>query len=128
MRYLVCGTRNYVGFQMMRRVLSRLRKDDVVIEGEARGADMMARNLARELGLECLAFPANWDKFGKAAGVLRNQEMLKQGRPDCVYAFYMNEADYNNSRGTRDMVKRSISAGVRVVEFIGSSVRRKETT
>ena len=50
--------------------------------------------------------------------------MLKRGKPDVVYAFYLNDEDFQNSRGTRDMVRRSREAGVKVNEIISSEWQR----
>lgn len=83
----------------------------LVIEGEARGADTMAAHWARTLGIEVAAFPANWDDHGRAAGPIRNKQMLDEGRPDAVIAF---STDLANSRGTANMVRQARAAGVPV--------------
>jgi len=118
MRVLVCGTRTFTDEKMIRDVLRRLPKGSVIIEGEAKGADSIARKVAEEMGMEVLMFPADWDKYGRGAGVIRNQKMLDEGAPDAVYAFYMDSNDKGKSIGTKDMVRRSITAKVRTVEFI----------
>jgi hypothetical protein len=71
-----------------------------IIEGEARGADSIAREEALALGYEVLRFPANWRQHGKAAGMIRNRQMLVEGKPNLVYAFPTSV----NSIGTRNMV------------------------
>ena len=87
---------------------------ECVIEGEARGADYLARLAAEELGIRVLPFPAEWKKYGKRAGSIRNQRMLDEGKPNFVLAFHN---DIGNSKGTRDMVKRARKAGI-LVEII----------
>jgi hypothetical protein len=84
-------------------------KIDVVIEGEARGADTMGRLAAEDFGIPVLKFPANWGVYGKVAGPIRNRQMLSEGRPDLVLAFHN---DIANSRGTKDMVKAAMKAGI----------------
>jgi hypothetical protein len=86
----------------------------VVIEGQARGADTMAGDWAEE-AVESLEdvdhwpFPADWEQFGKAAGPIRNRQMLTEGKPDVVIAFH----DFiPNSKGTKDMVEIAKEAGV----------------
>lgn len=54
-------------------------------------------------------YKADWDTYGLAAGPLRNQRMLDEGKPDVVLAF-------PGGKGTADMVARARKAGVRVVE------------
>ena len=118
MRVLVCGTRNFDREEVIRDVMRRLPGDAVIIEGEAKGADSIARKVAGDRGMSVLRFPADWDKYGRGAGVIRNQQMLDKGRPEVVYAFYMSTEDREKSIGTRDMVRRSVNAGVRTVEFL----------
>lgn len=38
--------------------------------------------------MELLRFPAKWNEHGKAAGPIRNQQMLTEGKPDVVFAFH----------------------------------------
>lgn len=103
MRVLICGDRNWSDLEFIKKYLSEL-KPDIVIEGEARGADTLARIAAKRLGIPTLGFPADWGFYGKAAGSIRNQQMLDEGKPDLVVAFH---DDFENSKGTKDMVNRS---------------------
>ena len=50
-------------------------------------------------------FPAQWSKYGRAAGPLRNTQMLSEGNPDIVLAFHDN---IKRSRGTRNMIVQSL--------------------
>jgi hypothetical protein len=88
----------------------------VVIEGEARGADTFARLCAGVLGIEVLRFPADWEKYGRAAGPIRNSQMLKEGNPDVVVGFHH---DIEKSKGTRDMLTRAKKAGKATFIFDG---------
>ena len=110
MTVLVCGDRNWSSLAAIRRRLRALPPDTVVIEGEARGADTLARVAAQELGFRVRKFPARWSEYGRAAGPIRNQQMLDAG-PDLVLAFH---ADLAHSKGTADMVRRATKAGLPV--------------
>lgn len=68
---------------------------------------MLARGWAAERTLPYMTFPANWDRFGKAAGPIRNKWMLEYGQPDLVVAF-------PGGKGTAHMVKIATEAGVAV--------------
>lgn len=114
MRVLVCGSRNWTDYAVIERRMKALPTGAVIIEGEARGVDKSSRRIAEHLGLEVAPFPANWDKYGKAAGPIRNQQMLDEGRPDLVLAFPMPD-----SIGTQDMIARARQAGIPVEEVIG---------
>jgi hypothetical protein len=112
MRAIVCGGRDYHDRQRVFEVLDRLRSERrlrVVIHGAASGADSEADQWAIERHVSVHRFPAQWNKHGKAAGLIRNQAMIDKGRPDFVVAF-------PGGVGTADMVRRARAAGVEVVE------------
>lgn len=104
MRVLVCGSRYWVDEFFIVDVLSKLRQDTVIIHGDCRGADKMAGLVAKRLGFVVEVYPANWKRWGGAAGPIRNELMIKDGKPDFVYAFHDN---LERSKGTKDMVKRA---------------------
>jgi hypothetical protein len=112
MRILICGDRNWTDRYAISKFLERLVPlRPIIIEGEARGADKIAGEEASKLGFNVLRFPANWDKYGKAAGVLRNRQMLDQG-PDLVVAFHNSLA---TSKGTKDCIIEAIKRGIKVL-------------
>lgn len=113
MRLLVCGDREWSNYKMILRVVKEL-QPDLVIEGEARGADSLARKAAEELAIPVLACPADWEQYGRAAGPIRNRLMLKKGTPDLVCAFH---DDLEKSKGTKDMVTAARKAGLEVRIF-----------
>lgn len=83
-----------------------------LIHGAARGADALADEWAVQdgdsEGLTVEAYPAAWDKYGKRAGYIRNQQMLDEGDPDIVVAF----RSAGESRGTDIMIDLAREAGV----------------
>ena len=97
---------------MISAALSRVdRKHGIatVIHGGARGADTVAARWAEAHSLEVVKFPADWQRHGRAAGGIRNQQMLDEGHPDAVVAF-------PGGVGTADMVRRAKAAGLPVWE------------
>ena len=52
-------------------------------------------------------FPADWDKYGKRAGYLRNVQMAEYA--DALLAFWDGE-----SRGTKNMIDEALSRGLKV--------------
>ncbi len=80
-----------------------------IISGMATGADSAAVDWAITNWLKVHEFPADWNKHGKAAGPIRNQQMLDEGKPDLVVAF-------PGGNGTADMVRRAKKAGIEVIE------------
>jgi len=111
MRILFCGDRDWTDVEKISQAF-----DDylpkVVIEGEARGADTLARLEAERRGIPYLRFPADWDQYGRSAGPIRNKQMLVEGKPDLVLAFH---SDIENSKGTANMKKQAEAAGVQVI-------------
>lgn len=110
MRLLVCGDRNWADRAAVARFIAEA-DPEVVIHGAARGADSLAGEEATRLGISVEAYPADWTRYGRAAGPVRNQQMLTEGRPDAVLAFH---EDITNSKGTADMVRRARKAGLPV--------------
>ena len=115
-RVLVCGSREWLAPAPIVRALRGLAEDHpdlIVIHGGARGADKLAGGAALFLGLDVIEVPAKWREYGRAAGPIRNQEMLEM-RPDLVLAFHER---MDLGKGTRDMVNRATKAGIPVEVF-----------
>jgi hypothetical protein len=106
MRVLVCGGRHYHDEANVYATLDRL-KPTTVIEGGATGADFLANAWSIDHDVDCETYYAEWKKFGRSAGAIRNQRMLTEGRPDLVVAF-------PGGKGTADMVRRATNAGIKV--------------
>lgn len=113
--FLVCGSRDWTDAPTIVAWLSRLQEtvDVVIVHGACRGADQMAANCAKYFGYEVRAYPADWSR-GPKAGPERNQRMLDDSRPRRVLAFGIVDDAGNLSRGTADMVRRALKAGVPV--------------
>lgn len=79
-----------------------------VIHGGYRGVDTGAHLYANVRQIPQTMFKADWTKHGKAAGPKRNQQMIDEGKPDMALAL-------PGDRGTADMHRRCIIAGVPVV-------------
>ena len=114
MRMLVCGGRDYVdrraAFEALDRVLTK-RRIVLVIHGAARGGDTLADEWAQARKIERLPCPADWKRWGKMAGPIRNKEMLAH-QPDGVVAL-------PGGRGTEDMVMQALAAGLPVWRPLG---------
>lgn len=113
--WLICGGRHYAGpvaKVLYDLVAERDARPDLVIHGNAPGADTLGGKWAYRNGIKQRIFQADWIEHGRAAGPIRNQRMIDEGKPDLVIAF-------PGGRGTADMVRRARKAGIEVVE-IGS--------
>ncbi len=116
MRVLVCGSRHFYDWRLLEDVLYNFNKEEAgdtgitcIVQGAAPGADSLARQWAFYNKILCKEFAADWDKYGKMAGTIRNKRMLEEASPDYIIAF-LGE----NSRGTANMIEQAEKAGVPV--------------
>lgn len=134
MRVLVCGGRDFDDLDMFNEVMDKLYvelgylDDLTIIHGAARGADTFAGNWAKSGGFYIEEYPADWEKHGKAAGYIRNAQMLEEGKPDLVIAF-------PGGKGTAMMIDLARKAGVEVREItyepkeeVEEEARRSDST
>ena len=96
-------------------LLQQLKDEDkpfiVAHGGNRSGADRMAQEWADIFPV--VRYPADWEKYGKAAGPRRNKFMLEDFLPDLVLAFFWHAGE---NRGTQDCVDKARLMGIRVVE------------
>lgn len=111
MRVLVCGSREFTNNELLEDVLKEYEITEI-IQGGARGADRLAKQYAIMNDIPMREFPAMWRINGKAAGPIRNHQMLAE-KPDLVVAFLAP-----NSKGTKHMINiaEAIEIPVRIVD------------
>ena len=107
MKIIICGDRNWTDIELITNYINSLPKGTLIIQGECRGVDLIAKKAAKKLGYPTTdKYTANWtlyDSLGYpkgAAGPIRNRKMLEE-EPDLVVAFHDNLAF---SKGTKDML------------------------
>lgn len=102
LRLLVTGGRDCTDYKAVSAALDAIHTKTpitLLIHGAARGADSTSALWAKNRNVPQAPFPANWDKHGKAAGPIRNQQMIDEGYPTAYHAF-------PGGNGTADMVRR----------------------
>ena len=110
MKVLVCGGRDFNDQGFIFAELDELHSMtpfDCVVQGGALGADKIGGDWAQERQIPCVEVKADWKKYGKMAGRIRNADMLRIYKPNLVVAF-------PGGRGTWDMMDRAGMAGVRI--------------
>lgn len=80
MRIAIIGSRTFEDYTVFKNILNEMRGDaefafDSIVSGGANGADKLAELYATEYNIPILVLPAQWDKYGKRAGYVRNQEI-----------------------------------------------------
>ena len=120
-RVIVCGSRGFNDREKCFKYLDKLLSDVEsfeIVSGHAAGADLLGEEYANAKGAKLTVFKPDWNKYGRAAGPVRNQQMLDYallGRA-IVIVFWDDK-----SRGSKDMFDRARKAGaeVHIIHYIG---------
>ncbi len=112
-RVIVAGSRTFDNYDLLRRKLdyelvNQAGKDITIVSGAARGADKLGEKYAIERGYSIDSHPADWEKYGKSAGYIRNKEMAQSA--DALLAFWDGK-----SRGTMHMIDLAKQHGLKVI-------------
>lgn len=103
MKVIIAGSRTFNDYEKLKsycdKVLSSQNNIEIV-SGTATGADMLGERYAKEKNYSIKKFPADWDKYGKGAGYIRNKEMAEYS--DALIAFWNGK-----SKGTKNMLELS---------------------
>ena len=98
-KVLICGSRGFNDYVLMKvqimKLLDRFGTTITIISGGAKGADTLAEDVAKQLGISTTILKPDWDKYGKGAGIMRNDAMLDM-KPNIVLAFWDGK-----SKGTK---------------------------
>lgn len=118
-RIIIAGSRKFNDYKKMLTVLDDLgihlinSIDPVeIISGHAPGADSLGERFAKVYNYPLKLFPADWNKYGKAAGPIRNEQMARyaaEADRGMLIAFPIGE-----SKGTKNMIKLAKQYGLEV--------------
>lgn len=115
MKTIIAGTRNLTDLRYVPEAVKRSGFEiSEVVYGCQRGIDTLARRWAEEQGIPTKPFPPDWDKFGRAAGPIRNRKMAEYS--EALIAIWDGK-----SRGTSDMIRVAREKGLKVKVY---TVRR----
>ena len=117
-KVVVAGGRDFTNYNLLKEkvdnILSqkKLTHKILILSGKSIGADCLGEIYALENNIEILSYPADWDKFGKKAGVKRNAEMINDA--DALIAFWNG-----SSKGTKYMIDIATKKGkmIRVINY-----------
>lgn len=87
--------------------LLRVLNPDTVFVGDADGLDRLVRTFCKHLNIPYTVFKADWGEHGRAAGPIRNKEMLQSGA-NILIAF-------PGGKGTENCVKQAKELGITVL-------------
>lgn len=116
MKLIIAGTRTVINkefvFKKIDEFIEKHGTPSIIIQGGCRGVDAFAKEYAENHKLITVEISANWEKFGKQAGPIRNSEMAKLASfEDGSYllAFWDHK-----SRGTKNMINTAVKYGLGV--------------
>lgn len=121
-RVIIAGSRGFSDYALLKRtmdtLLSNIKEDITVVCGKARGADTLGEQYAKERGYAVAYFPADWDRYGKAAGFIRNEQMAQNA--DALVAFWDGK-----SRGTKSMIELAAKYNlkIRIKKYINDGMK-----
>lgn len=99
-KLIVAGSRGFDNFPLLEMmILEHYNPSELeIISGNARGADRLGIQFAHKYNCKIKVFPAEWDKYGKSAGMIRNKQMGNYA--DKAIVFWDNK-----SKGTKNMIQ-----------------------
>lgn len=115
-KVIVAGSRGFSNYSLLEYTLDNILEkfeNPIIISGHAKGADSLGEVYAWKHKLNCKVYKADWNKYGRKAGIIRNQDMARIG--DVLVAFWDG-----NSYGTLDMISLAIEYNLKiyVVDYI----------
>lgn len=101
-KVIVAGTRTFNDIDLLNHNLIQFLKgkrpsEITIVSGCAKGADTLGEKFAESYNIKIAKFPADWKKFKKSAGHIRNEDMARYA--DACIVFWDGE-----SRGTESMI------------------------
>lgn len=110
-RVIIAGSRSLEDYELVKAYadfkLSNIEDEIEIVSGAGSGADALGERYAKEKGFRIKRFPAEWDKYGRRAGPMRNRLMAEYA--DALLAYWDGE-----SRGTANMIKEAQARGLKV--------------
>lgn len=99
MKLAIVGSRDFSDYLLLKeKVLTNYPELSIIVSGGAKGADLLGEVLAKELGLPSEIYLPEWGKYGKLAGIIRNEQIVKNS--DSVIAFWDG-----SSKGTKKSIE-----------------------
>ncbi len=94
----VGGSRSFEDYELVKEVLDKLLiEGDVILSGNAPGADRLGERYGSESGLKVKIIPSEWEKHGLKATMMRNEVIVHTA--DLVIVFWDGE-----SKGAKHMI------------------------
>jgi hypothetical protein len=111
LRTIIAGSRTIQDYSICLRAVEASGFEITrILSGHAKGVDRMGESYAYFKKIPCDLYPANWAKYGRSAGVIRNKEMADTA--EALIAIWDGE-----SRGTLNMIEIAKKKGLKVFVY-----------
>ena len=125
MKVIVAGSRSIKNKYWVTCLLGNLMEDvpyeqcaalppEEIVCGMAEGPDLFGKEWAEYNKISVSTWPADWNKYGKRAGIIRNEQMGEYA--DALVAFWDGK-----SRGTKHMIDYMLSLGKEVHVYVNKT-------
>lgn len=120
MKWLVTGGRSITDVSLIEEHLDTMfkkyGKPEVLIHGDCSGVDKISGSWAEKNKITVKTFPAEWKRYGRAAGPIRNRQMADECSKEDLCVSVWN----GSSSGTKDMLgvceKKGMKTEVKIVK------------
>jgi hypothetical protein len=109
LRLAVVGSRSCEDYELVSGFLGHfINQKPIIVSGGAKGVDSLAERFADENELKKKIYKADWSKYGRAAGPIRNQQIVDNANAMIAFAT-------KDSKGTKNSVKLAVKKGIPVL-------------
>lgn len=99
MKLAIIGSRGFSDYKLLKEnVIIHFPELRAIVSGGAKGADQLGEMLANELGIPIEIYYPEWKRYGKLAGLIRNELIVKNS--DSLIAFWDG-----SSKGTKKSIE-----------------------
>jgi len=118
-RVIVAGSRTFYDYELLKskldKFLSNIKVPIEIVSGRAKGADQLGERYADERGYKVKMFPAQWTKYHRKAGPIRNEQMAQYVSPDGACVVFWDGI----SSGSEHMIEtaKTYKLKLRIVQY-----------
>lgn len=112
-KVIIAGSRSFADYEKLKSVCDSILPNLYseprisILSGTSSGSDSLGERYAKERGYTLNRYPADWKRYGKAAGPIRNRQMVKEA--DAAIIFWDGQ-----SRGTKNLIEEANRHGLKV--------------
>ena len=119
LKILICGGRHFCDYALLESIADNVIKgqnfsETEIVSGHCIGADRLGEEYAKKHNFALKIFPAEWKKYGKRAGPIRNKQMIDYivGFENKIVIAFTSP----NTKGTKNTIALAKRANIRVIE------------